>query len=403
MAKAARPAWCFGALSAAAVLVICASAVGAEQAYYTPVRADEVLERLPRSMTDTDGALIKRLHQQLDASPEDVSLAVSLATLYIEKGRTQSDPRYFGYAQAALAPWWQAVAPPVPVRVARAEIAQWQHAFDQAIADLLAVVRKDSRNARAWLLLANTYLVQGRTHKAAAACSALAKTANQSIASLCYAGVMNRTGRAAQSYALLQVEQRQFQSGALLQWLLTTQAEAALMQGHAAQAERAFARAMTTPRRDPYLLAAYADFLLDEQRYAEVLALLRREDSDQSLLLRSAIAAKKLGDESRARKYREQLRAYFSAERSRGGQPHNREAALFELELEGDGEQALRLARANWDLQREPIDARILLRAARARGDADTVAAVGHWLAARGMQDVRLSRLLEGAGLETVR
>ncbi len=374
----------------------------ADSQAYTPARPGEVLEQLPAALRGATGIRIRRLHQQLAASPADMSLAVSLATLYIEKGRTESDPRYFGYAQAALSPWWQMPAPPAAIRVLRAEIAQWRHMFDLAVAELLDVVRNDPANAQAWLLLANIYLVQGHVGTAAAACSALAKTAHSSIASLCYAGVMSRSGRTGQAYALLQVQARQFerQPGATLQWLLTTQAEAALMQDQAAQAEKAFAQALTISRRDPYLLAAYADFLLDQQRYAEVMALLRNQIRDQSLLLRSAIAARKAGETLLAKRYAQQLRAYFAAERLRGEQPHHREAALFALEFGDDDARALQLAAANWARQKEPIDARILLRAARAAGDTNGLKAVTGWLAVSGMRDARLSQLLKGSGSE---
>lgn len=364
---------------------------------YTPGAADKVLERLPAYMTGAAMTEIQALHQQLAAQPGAVAVAARLAGLYLDKGRTESDPRYFGYAQAALSPWWQVPDAPIPVRLLRAEIEQWRHEFDAAIAELRAVVTRDNRNARAWLMLANTYLVQGQAVKAAAACSALAKVAHSSGATLCYAGVMNRTGRAAQAYELLRVAALQFgqQPSATLQWIFTAQAQAALMLGRRAQAEAAFTKALSIAHRDAFLLAAYADFLLAEGREAQVLILLKEETRDQTLLLRAAIAAANIGDQPLTETYRSQLRARFDAEQRRGSQLHYREAALFELKLGGDVQQALHLAIANWAVQKEPLDARILLQAALAAGDAKTVNELKTWLASSGLQDVRLAALLK--------
>jgi hypothetical protein len=50
-----------------------------------------------------------------------------------------------------------------------------------------------------------------------------------------------------------------------------------------------------------------------------------------------------------------------------GDVAHAREAAFFALYLDDDPERALALAQANWAVQREPIDAR-LVREAEQRG-----------------------------------
>ena len=60
-----------------------------------------------------------------------------------------------------------------------------------------------------------------------------------------------------------------------------------------------------------------------------------------------------------------QLVDRFAAAQARGELLHAREAALFALEL-GDSVTALKLARQNWNDQREPADLRLLASAARA-------------------------------------
>jgi hypothetical protein len=58
------------------------------------------------------------------------------------------------------------------------------------------------------------------------------------------------------------------------------------------------------------------------------------------------------------------LGARFAASQARGDVVHRREHARFQLALRHDPKAALALARANWDVQKEPWDARIFLESA---------------------------------------
>jgi hypothetical protein len=65
---------------------------------------------------------------------------------------------------------------------------------------------------------------------------------------------------------------------------------------------------------------------------------------------------------------RAELAARFDATRRRGDTVHRREEARYALEVENDPARALGLARANFAVQKEPADARLLADAARAAG-----------------------------------
>jgi hypothetical protein len=64
------------------------------------------------------------------------------------------------------------------------------------------------------------------------------------------------------------------------------------------------------------------------------------------------------------------------------------------LELLHEPAAALQLARANWAVQKEPADARVLLQAALAAGDARTCQQLQAWLRASGLADSHLAALL---------
>jgi hypothetical protein len=74
------------------------------------------------------------------------------------------------------------------------------------------------------------------------------------------------------------------------------------------------------------------------------------------------------------------LRARFAASQLRGDRVHLREEARFTLELLGDPQAALALARENWTVQKELPDLRLLLESSLASSDLATLASARQWL-----------------------
>jgi hypothetical protein len=96
----------------------------------------------------------------------------------------------------------------------------------------------------------------------------------------------------------------------------------------------------------------------------------RDETKNDSLLLRLALAEQALPEKRVAfERHKTDLAARFDAARARGDSLHRREEARFRLAIENDATGALALARANWNVQREPADLRVLVEAARAAGE----------------------------------
>ena len=117
------------------VIALALSAVVAQAAPYIPSSGMQVIETLPRR-GDPVQQQLRSLRAELNARPTDIALATSVAQRYISLGRSETDPRYLGYAQAALAPWWSQAAPPPQVRLLRATLLQSTHQFGPALADL---------------------------------------------------------------------------------------------------------------------------------------------------------------------------------------------------------------------------------------------------------------------------
>ena len=340
-----------------AVLMLLASVVQGEP--FVPSSDAQILERLPITTKKT-----QKLRQTLAQKPSDLQQALALARSYLEIGRSQADPRYYGYIQAILQPWWQQPRPPTEVLLLRATLRQNRHDFAGALQDLEQILAVQPRNAQAWLTQAVILTVLGDHKQALASCLPLRLLSSEQMTNACIANAASLSGQAEASYHLLLDTA---QNGAPPQeqlWTLTLLAEIAVRLNKVQAAEQHFQQALALGLRDVYLLSAYADFLLDQDRPEDVQTLLKDDIRPDGLLLRLALAEQRLGAESDI--HLQDLHGRFNAARLRGENQHLGAEARYTLHLLQQPVAALELAQANWAVQREPRDARWLLEAALA-------------------------------------
>ncbi len=368
-------------------------AAGTRAAPYIPTSATQVLERLP-ARNDPVQRSLADLRARLAANPGNVALAAELARRYIGVARAEADPRYLGYAQAVLAPWWGQPRPPAEVLVLRATILQSTHQFGPALADLDALLAANPQNGQAWITRATVLQVQGNFAEAMKSCARLLGIAPDLVVRTCQANVANLTGSARASYASLRasVDASPGSPSALRAWSQTLLAEMAQRQGDTAMADRHFREALSLDPDDSYLLGAYADFLLDQGRAADVVTLVQGKTKADGLLLRYALALA-AQQSPNAPHFTDLLRYRFEAAALRADTVHQREQSRFELQLMKNPVRALALAQQNWGVQKEPADARVYLEAALAAHDRAAAQPVLAWLQQTGLQDAALARL----------
>jgi predicted Zn-dependent protease len=354
----------------------------------------EVLERLPAGAGDAQERQRDRLRRALAARPDDLRTAVTLARLDIETSRARSDPRYLGYAQAALAPWWDLPSPPPEVLVLRATIRQSSHDFDGALADLDRVVAAAPDDPQAWITRSVVLTVRGRYDEARQSCAPLSRLAPELVFAVCETSIDAVTGQAGPAYDLLQqtIARAPRLSPAENEWARSTLGEIALRRGHDVDAESDFRAALALDPDDAYVLAAYADLLLDLGRPGEAAKLVAGRTDNDGLLLRLALAEARTRAPEAA-EHAAMLGARFDASHLRGDTVHRREEARFVLAIRGDARAALALATANWGVQREPWDVRVVLEAALAAGDTAAAGPVLAFLDEHHLEDPRIAAL----------
>lgn len=361
---------------------------------YRPHNDNEILEKVVRR-DDAAATQARVMRLQLLQQPNNLAMALQLAKNNIEQSRMESDPRLLGHAQAMLAPWWNLAQPPVDVLVVRATIRSGLHEFESALADLSLVLKQRPDHAQARLTRANLLQLRGRYDEARRDCLVLLRVQATLAGSVCMASVASLTGQAEQAYALLNrtLADAGTTQPAIQQWIHGVLAEIAVRRGDARAAEAHFQAALGHGRADAYLLGAYADFLLDENRPREVVALLSEHSRADGLLLRLALAEQRLHSPALAT-HVAQIEARFAAARQRADNRHRREEARFLLAFRQRPAEALALAQRNWEEQHEPADARLMLEAALAAAAPQHARTVLEWLQRTGMQDRQIAALV---------
>jgi tetratricopeptide (TPR) repeat protein len=395
-----------GALSAAVVVavVVAGRSPRAGATSRVPTEPAEVLERVPATNADPRSREIAELRRILGENPANLRAALRLARLDIQLSRERSDPRYLGRAQAALAPWWTPEVrasddAPAQVLVLRATIEQSLHDFDAALLHLDSALAATPDDAQAWLTRAVVLTVLARYDEARASCARVRGLVDPIAATVCETQVQSLTGQAKEAHArlasLLAAEGRA--SPETREWALSSLGEYAARAGDPAAAELHYREALALAKGDAWVRGALADLLTDLGRFPEAASLVRGYEDDDGLLLRLAIAERR-GKLPGAAEHTALLDQRFEASRARGDVVHRREEARFWLELKDDAPRALALARANWDVQKEPWDARILLATAGATGEPGAASVVLEHLDHHKLEEPAIARLRKELG-----
>lgn len=361
---------------------------------YTPNSPLQVLETIPTNASIASKEF-KNLRVLLNADPNNTAVATQLAKRFIERSRIEGDPRYLGYAQAVLAPWWKMSNPPIEIMVLRATLLQSTHHFDQSISELDKILKLDPNNGQAWVTRATILQVQGKYEEAYASCEHLYKLTSSLITITCATNVRNLNGQAASSYQKLKkvyAESRETNS-TIQVWVLTLLAEMAVRQGDNVAADQYFQKAMKVEDPDSYLLGAYSDLLLDQNRSQEVIKLLKTKTKIDALLLRYVEALSTLNSADAASQI-EILKQRFAAALLRNDTVHQREYSRFELRLMHNPLTALQIAKKNWEVQKEPADARVYLESAIAAKDKSSIQTMVQWITTKKLEDVTLDKIL---------
>lgn len=346
-----------------ASLLACSAAHAATE--LRPSRGDEVVERLPtvtrvRPATPNTSA---------PAPLADPVAAAALARAHIATARQTGDTRYWGRAQAVLAPWWNQPNAPVDLAILQATVQQGRHEFAASRSVLQAALHRNPNKAQGWLNLAALERLSGQYPQALLACNAVARAGQNLYAQACVLETQSLQGQNAAARSGLNTLLAHSQDAGQRSWLLSLLAESEERAGADAAALAAYQSSLKN-EPDLYTSIALSDLLLRTGKPAQALAVLKPLPLTDAVLLRQATALRRLKDPS-WQALRQTIREWNAELAQRGDDLtlHGREQALVALWLDDDAPGALAIARRNLALQREPVDWWVALQSARQAGD----------------------------------
>lgn len=362
---------------------------------YTPASADVILQHVPAS-TDPRVRHFDQLRADARRHPKDIRRALTLAEAYIGYGRSTGDARYLGRAMAVITPWMRHTPVAVPVMLVHATILQSRHFFQASRQELMSILARDPGNTQAWLTLATVAVVQGDYKTANDSCVHLAGVGGDFYGQLCTAQLRAVDGHAQQAYVLLSLIEDPGPEApvAVKAYIEGLMADTSMYLDKTAEADAHFRAALQLTPGDNFLLADYGDFLLDQNRPREVIALVKDYTESDTSFLRMVYAEAALGSPNTQRDIAA-MQARFAAMDRRGSHVYRREEAGFELYLRHDPAGALKLAEQNWTVQRAPKDMRIYLEAALAAGQPQAAQSVLDLIGHSHLQDPAINRLVD--------
>ncbi|WOO39394.1 hypothetical protein [Rubellicoccus peritrichatus] len=379
-------------------------------------REDHLDNVSPVGLSGDRGQLI-----QGDLSPSDaLGLKIEGIRELIESARMTGSHAAHHEAEARLEKLIMESDANAELLVLKAILLQHEHHFEEANEYIRLALLHDSGNAQAWLTRYNIALVQGNYHEARFAAAALLNKLPMIVSITAIANVGSLTGKAEQSYRILSESlhagSTKSEDKAIQVWVHTVCAEIASRLGRTAEAEEHFINAMSIKSPDHYLVHAYADFLLDQKRYYDAYAFLEERQDTPDRRVRLALAQKVLRPGSltveQLHEIEDSILGHNESHHHGGvgdhathARPHvplppSRLAARYLLHLEGSVDEALNVALQNWDIQREPRDAEVVLQAAMAANKPAAALPVIAWMQRWKVEDVRLDVLVDELGMQ---
>tara|TARA_R110002051_G_scaffold14005_9_gene46024 strand:- start:2826 stop:4067 length:1242 start_codon:yes stop_codon:yes gene_type:complete len=319
---------------------------------FVPANDQQILETLP-----SDSPPPRYLSSDSFASGAS-TVSPEQTSQLLERAYLQGDPRALGQARAQLD---QMTDQSVETVMLRARALQSNHQFSEAKELLKQILSKDATNPDALLTLSSLLVVQGQFEDAMSYCKKLTDPSLRVYQLACVAQIQSMTGQ------LTEAKQKLSGLAAIApgldpstaRWIYLMQADAALRSKDVPLATQVFS--VMDTQTVPALMAR-ADWLLERQEYQEVRQLLQEHTDKDSLLLRLISAQIKLGD-PKAKQNLALMKERIEVWKLRQEIAHIRDQATYAM-LANQTDSALKLARENWQDQRETAD--ILLYATAA-------------------------------------
>ncbi|OUS27374.1 hypothetical protein A9Q99_15360 [Gammaproteobacteria bacterium 45_16_T64] len=362
---------------------------------FVPTSRTHVITTLPSFMVTLQRT---QKHERQDTA--QLSERIQQAQTYLDSAQKNNDPRWMGYAQAALNPWWNISEQYPKVALLKATILQNRHQFPSALVELNSVLNQQPRNTQALLTRAHVYMMQTDYTSAQQDCQRILWLSQPTLGVNCLAQVNGLTGK-----GLLAIQQlTQLLADNLT--LSSTEREeihitiATIAHRHQQKdvALQNYQKAYAINPNNGYLIEQFTDYLI-ENNLSEMLITLFSHIGIDNLKknlhqqIKMAQYYQLVGD-TQLSTFKSELDDSFTSSKIRKELFPHKEYALFSLSILNKYNQALHSALKNWKIQQAPSDAILVLRAAIASQQLQQAQSVIQWVKDTRLYDHRIDSLI---------
>lgn len=367
-------------------------------AEYLPESDDEVISTLSPTVVSI-AASVRKSESATPQKYQPSSLMREILAAYT-LARQTNDAQAYGHTLSLLEMWPDGIEAPPLVLIIEAATLQHSHNFDAALQKLDSVLVKNPDNLQAHLIALQIHLVRGEYLEVKKICSSLNTLRAPILAINCQSQLLGLTGKGAVALEMLEsvLDAERLDATQALELHTTAATIAHRLELHEIAAFH-YGAALSLAPENSYLLVHYSDWLLEQRRYSEAIELLHSKvqiADNFELKLRLYAALNTTNDSEASNTLLKTIHAEARSMKARGEDRPHKLIALYELEVTGNDSAALTEGLANWQEQKDPSDALLLARAAKADGSLHSMDEVRAWQSLHGLEDFRLDALIAG-------
>jgi hypothetical protein len=379
-------------------LTLCVVTQTQAQVRFMPQPDDVVLARSVYGQDAASQALRQRA-QAWRQQPQHLEPSLAYARAAFEQGLQSGDLRWFGNAQSALLPWWDAKALTADGFYLRGLVKQGFHQFQAGLDDINQAIALDPHQAEFWSWRFVLHLLLSRLADAQADLRRMTNLLGPDETRIYQAMFDYRTGHTQQAVRALAsaAQSPRFQDLSSKEWLGFHWGEALRLNGEADKAIAVWqARLAEQPKSHGIRLTLATQLNAmgqHQQAYTTAVNGKNLELLSDALLAQAVLAAQALHRPD-APALLDVLRKRIATQARRQDGLIERPTLVYLIELGVDPARGLALSAENWQTQQDPPDAILFVKAALLSAQARAAQPVVQWVRQTGYTDPQLQALL---------
>lgn len=368
---------------------------------YKPISKAEVVLKIPPSIAAISRQRKANIsHEKLPFQPptssnDSLAQALIKARHFITLAKRDNNNRWYGFARSTIQPWLSNTSNNPEVALIKAHLYLLAHNFHDALSELNRVIAWRYDHPEALIMRANTYLMLSQYDKARRDCRQVALLSSPALGINCLARANALTGSAdkALDQVLAVLKLKPILSPLVKFESHLNAAIFAHRLNKTSLANKHYNEALILEPNNPYLLEHYSDFLIEHDQWQKLATLISKTTDVMDQRIKLARYLKHHTDQS-VQPLMAQIEDDFKRlKRINDDFPH-KDYASYLLTLKQEPMPALTASLNNWDVQKDPSSALLVLRCALASRDFVRAQPVIEWVLHTQLYDHRIEHAI---------